>query len=352
LDSVGNDLRGLSALIEEDTVLQELAKSPLMLHIMTLAYEGVVVEVLPRTEVVEEQRRQLFDDYIERMFNRRKASQQYKKAQVMRWLIWLSQRIVQESQTVFLIERMQPYWLATKFHRIIYKTIAGIFCGLLLYPACGILFANSLAGLITGLGLGLTFAYIVDLYEEIETIEIVNLSWRQAINNLVLMNFCAFVSLVFKPKNLKIDITIRANQGIWNSFNNAIRWGFIFLLISMALAGLISSVLGLFLILYEGLGNLIADVITVIAFGITGGLFFGIGTIIIIPVVSLRFGGQACIQHFTLRLILYLNNYIPWNYARFLDYATERIFLQKVGGGYIFIHRMLMEHFAQMHPER
>ncbi|NEO16045.1 MULTISPECIES: hypothetical protein [unclassified Moorena] len=45
------------------------------------------------------------------------------------------------------------------------------------------------------------------------------------------------------------------------------------------------------------------------------------------------------------------NNYIRWNYARFLDYAADRIFLQKVGGGYIFIHRMLMEHFAQMKPE-
>ncbi|MDJ0904037.1 MAG: hypothetical protein QNJ55_35140 [Xenococcus sp. MO_188.B8] len=36
-----------------------------------------------------------------------------------------------------------------------------------------------------------------------------------------------------------------------------------------------------------------------------------------------------------------------WNYARFLDYASDRIFLQKVGGGYIFIHRLLLEHFAQ-----
>jgi ABC-type uncharacterized transport system ATPase subunit len=63
-------------------------------------------------------------------------------------------------------------------------------------------------------------------------------------------------------------------------------------------------------------------------------------------------GGKACIQHFILRLILYTNGYIPWNYARFLDYAAERIFLQKVGGGYIFIHRLLLEHFAQMELEQ
>jgi predicted lipid-binding transport protein (Tim44 family) len=69
-------------------------------------------------------------------------------------------------------------------------------------------------------------------------------------------------------------------------------------------------------------------------FGLVFGLVFG--------------GGKACLQHFTLRLILGIKGFIPWNYARFLDYATERVFLQKVGGGYIFIHRMLLEHFAQM----
>jgi hypothetical protein len=40
--------------------------------------------------------------------------------------------------------------------------------------------------------------------------------------------------------------------------------------------------------------------------------------------------------------------YKPWRYARFLDYCVERIFLRKVGGGYIFVHRMLMEYFAAL----
>lgn len=55
-----------------------------------------------------------------------------------------------------------------------------------------------------------------------------------------------------------------------------------------------------------------------------------------------------CLEHFEVRLILYLSKVIPYNYARFLDWATERLFLQKVGGAYIFIHRMLQEHFANM----
>ena len=55
-------------------------------------------------------------------------------------------------------------------------------------------------------------------------------------------------------------------------------------------------------------------------------------------------------QHFTLRIILCWNGYIPWNYARFLNYATERMFLQRIGGRYRFIHKLLQEHFAQLQP--
>jgi hypothetical protein len=32
--------------------------------------------------------------------------------------------------------------------------------------------------------------------------------------------------------------------------------------------------------------------------------------------------------------------------------STERIFLRKVGGGYIFVHRLLMEHFASLYAEQ
>ena len=65
-------------------------------------------------------------------------------------------------------------------------------------------------------------------------------------------------------------------------------------------------------------------------------------------IIGWYLGGAACIIHFALRLTLYCARCIPWNYAHFLDYAVKHGFLQRVGGGYIFIHRSLMEHFAQM----
>jgi eukaryotic-like serine/threonine-protein kinase len=55
-------------------------------------------------------------------------------------------------------------------------------------------------------------------------------------------------------------------------------------------------------------------------------------------------GGQPVIQHFILRYCLWRNGSMPWHIARFLDFCAERIFLRKVGGGYIFIHRLLLVH--------
>ena len=59
-------------------------------------------------------------------------------------------------------------------------------------------------------------------------------------------------------------------------------------------------------------------------------------------------GLLGVLQHFTLRFWLWRTGSIPWDYPRFLDYCAERILLRKVGGGYIFVHRLLLEHFASL----
>ena len=55
----------------------------------------------------------------------------------------------------------------------------------------------------------------------------------------------------------------------------------------------------------------------------------------------------AFVQYFSLPCVLWYKGNMPRDYARFLDYAYECIFLRKVGG-YIFIHSMLMEYFASL----
>ncbi|MCB0128152.1 MAG: hypothetical protein KDE58_38065, partial [Caldilineaceae bacterium] len=58
-------------------------------------------------------------------------------------------------------------------------------------------------------------------------------------------------------------------------------------------------------------------------------------------------------EHGIIRLIIAWRGHAPLNYARFLDYAAEELnFLQKVGGGYVFIHRYLSEHFTAIAVEK
>jgi hypothetical protein len=41
---------------------------------------------------------------------------------------------------------------------------------------------------------------------------------------------------------------------------------------------------------------------------------------------------------------------MPLKFVTFLDDYTKLILLKKVGSGYIFIHRVLLEYFAEMTP--
>jgi hypothetical protein len=68
---------------------------------------------------------------------------------------------------------------------------------------------------------------------------------------------------------------------------------------------------------------------------------------------ALVLGGIDAINHYTLRLLLYASARLPLRIVRFLDYAANDLqILQKVGGGYIFVHRYLLEHFAEMNDAR
>ncbi|MGD1699691.1 hypothetical protein [Dapis sp. BLCC M229] len=62
-------------------------------------------------------------------------------------------------------------------------------------------------------------------------------------------------------------------------------------------------------------------------------------------IILLGFTGSV-IEHLILRTTFFLTKKAPWNYARFLNYSTEKMLLQRVGGGYRFIHRLLEERLA------
>ncbi|NEQ82702.1 MAG: NACHT domain-containing protein [Moorea sp. SIO2I5] len=362
LDSLGADFTGLRALIAEDRVLQELAQSPLMLNIMTLAYQGVAVEDLPRTNFIEERRKQLFSAYIEKMFNRRRANQRYSKAQTKYWLAGLAQRMLQGQQTIFLIERMQPSWLLNRTQRIVYLTLLKLVCGLIfgltggliVFGSTGGLIFSLMGGLIFGLTGGLTFSSFLGLGSRKEIKPVETLDWSRRIT---LENALNFHEIIKRIGRLIVGLSVGVAFGPVFGFFFGLVFGIFFWLIG----GLFGSNLELKAAPNQGIFRSAVNAVTLglfsgLIFGLIGELIAGLSAGLISALIStllmstLSNAGIACIQHFVLRIILFCSRYIPWNYARFLNYATDRIFLQRVGGGYRFVHPLLLEHFATMEP--
>jgi GTPase SAR1 family protein len=362
-EQAGDRLSALKAVLPQDAELQELAKSPLMLSVMSLAYQDFTPEQLTVGGKIEDYRKRLFATYIDRMFERRGMTQQYSREDTQRWLIWLAQRMTFAAQTVFLIERLQPSWLSTRGQRTWYRLSSGFISGLII--GLSGLTGGLIRGLIRGLIFGLMSALIGGLWVgfmgDIKPIESLKWSWQDAGKTFVfglitglfigLVSDTRFISglgiglifglmgaLIGGFQDSEIQQREKPNQGIFGSVRNAVIIGisafFIFGLIIGLISGLTNQpIYGLFLGVSNGLISGL--------FGLTAGLLTGL--------IS---GGNAAIRHFVLRLTLYHQGYAPWNYAHFLDYSTERLFLQKVGGGYIFVHRMLLEHFAEMSLEQ
>jgi hypothetical protein len=62
---------------------------------------------------------------------------------------------------------------------------------------------------------------------------------------------------------------------------------------------------------------------------------------------AMAYGGLNVLNHAILRLLLWQRGDLPRALTSFLDHSAGLVFLHKVGGGYIFIHRLLQEYFAE-----
>jgi NACHT domain len=581
LRTVGKPLEALRLALQQDFSLQELATTPLMLSVLTLAYHGMPLDGILKNNSLDAKRQQIFATYVQRMLTRRGTSTNHPPTQTVQWLAYLARQMKQQNQSVFYIEHIQPDWLEDPQFKRIYERLAiqligtcigalvslvvsllflgtltvtirtiyglmGALLGGLLsgriagppalletqsahtmknwlmkfltnapvrngicvalitilmpgsytwhLPLKGIIVGTSfgltssllsvllipgqrdykkhtfytllkqgtliggLIGLCTGLSfgfligptIGIGFGLIVGISfgliavllllffaqrsQTIQLAEIITWSPQGLIRGLISTRYLrqgALVgglvslgvglsnALIFGPsvtlaKNLSIELNsmlslgndaeliyraivglgfglctglgfglsycvilgllhglmsykieghrrLTPNQGIGRSARNGlivgalcgwISWGIQVMMLflftksySFFTAGLSSwlskdSSGQLNQMLNQGLDE-------VLGLGLHNALFIGPSCGLL---VGLLIGGWACIQHTVLRVLLWRSGAIPWNYSQFLDFATERILLRKVGGGYIFVHRLLLDYFSSLVP--
>lgn len=274
--------------LRDDSSLWELVDSPLLLNIITVAYSGRSEGSPPVDGTVAERRDYLFGMYVNQMLRRRAASDRYTPEQTVLWLSRLAFLMAGDGETVFYLKRLEEEWLYGGHN----------FDGTRGTKRTDIIFLVLLGAVLVALLVVMPVVVLV-------AVPVYLLVWfvlggqgnRQTLGD--------------------IETTAIPNEGVRRSARNALLVALIFGLVAGAVFGLV--------------------------FGLTAGVAAGV-------VAALIFGWQAgahaCFEHLFFRLWLRRNHSGPWNYVRFLDYAAERVLLRKVGDGYAFFHRMLLEYFA------
>jgi DNA polymerase III delta prime subunit len=393
LRGAGKPLAGVRAALRDDSTLWELLNTPLLLSIMALTYGNKSAAEVRRLGPPEERRDRLFRAYTHSMFERRGKDSRYRRRESVRWLKWLGRTLSTNQQTLLRLEWMQPDWLSgpkqrwavtggvavvvglatsgiigltawlfyqeivpDPFDRLIaaaFGLVAGASCGVASYdrhirPAEGLDWSLStirdwmLEGILSWLYRGLVLGLLLGLVPMLLgfTVGLPRLGaglWSGAIAMLACLVLGLAIGLnigltaglfewlaIQRDKSSivpKEDVPSATRNVLAGGLVSTIFWGFMY-----------AYTLG---VLFSFLDRQDLGVWAGILLGVTLGL-----------VVALRTGGGAYLQHRALLTVLYLKDFAPWRYAEFLDNAAERLFLRKVGRGYIFVHRLLLEHFA------
>lgn len=389
LDDLGEKTAALRAFLSQDEQLLDIAKTPLLLNMMVLAYEGQIIDS-EATSSTEERRSHLFDTYIQRRFETKDIKdQRYTKESTLKWLSWLAWQMNGRNLTEFKIEELQPWWLPNERQINRYKADISLVFTLVFGLSSGIAFgfAVGLAGLLAldilfglkvgisfGLAVGILFGSFAERYVKLNIKPVSALIWRW--NSYAVQRF-AFgfavgitVSLVLSfPFGLVFGLTRglaigfagglalalgellvpeeinqsqHTNEGILRSWKTGwLRFWILVPIFFIAGAGM-----GISEAVIQGKTAWTSALIPIFIFGIPISLGFS-------AFWGLRDGEgwNAVLKHKILRRMLFKEDQIPiyTEYADFLFYASELRLLVPVGGGFKFMHGLLQDHFADIY---
>lgn len=393
LSSVSGQLDALRQTLREDKDLFELAHRPLMLSVFAQAYHDEAPIDLPTTAAHDEYPRALFRQYVRHMLKRRAQLQQGTEEQTHRWLTYFATQLHRQQQTLFAVEELQPLWLPERYrpwyrwamtltYGLTFSLVGGpIFCltfglvfGLIFHSLDKLLLGATFGlvlGLVGGAAGGLAFGLVFRHHQTIHPAEITAWSWSAFKKGLLIglagglifgflggligwaiaglagglalwIALICVIGLVgglvggLSPMQMPERVLLSPNEGIWRSGRRGLIAVLLFAVIVGLGAGLIVSLFG------TSLQNAVYGLIFGLILGSGAGLIFGLA----FNLVGGRTGIAAFLQHFVLRLFLWRLGLLPWHLVAFLDELTARLLLRKVGGSYIFVHRLLRDVLA------
>jgi hypothetical protein len=438
-EALGPGSEALRQRVAGDEELHELARSPLMLNVMTAAIQSAPVQDLRRAPA-DSLRDRLFALYVSGMFRRRQVPPD-KQRKTLQWLSWLAAEMRRNSWALFSLDRFQPRLLESTASLVAYSllvwtiTLGGVGAlaaaevsgwGPLVAVVCGFAAVDvvrlrttdavaNLGGvharraryglwLILYLLVPLTMAWLAGddpdagflaivlgaftafrlasrgCDDDVQLLDQVGWAWSGALRGAVLA--MVIVSLLFQIGCATFEIF---GEPDWSDFFRGLRvwWAHV-----IAAPGAIVTMPVSFFAEFLDPGWIAAAVVGGLMGGMTvrvssgpahvysrfratalrmliGGGCFGVvvGMVVgssetstvleVIPVILayaplgfIWFGGVELIRHLAVRVVLAVTRRFPFASVRVLEDAAGLALVRRVGAGYGFMHRLLLDHLA------
>ena len=370
-----------------------------------MAYGGVTAEALDTAESVDRGCDRLLGAYVAKVFERRpldKNEEPYTEEQATHWLSFIAQGLYSHVETIFRLEELQAKWLSTIRDKIKYRLIFGLLAGLLagllvgllgglseevigvlseeltgvlifwlISRLSGVLGAGLSIGLIFGLSVGLSVGLIaglgagrIDVADEVVFAPPPRNQWWDLCKEILISGL--FVGLIAVP-------IFGLSAGLSAGLREGLIGGLLFMLTGVLINMFKSKQLlnqrplpnhGLFqlrkvVLIFGLMVGLMAGVLGWEfggpSFGLGFGLLYGL-------LVGLGEGLGNLIGHYTIRHFLAKQNLLPFRWSgwrkedrdrelvAYLDSMADRWLLRRVGNGWVFRHRYLLEYFAERSP--
>ncbi|MCT7973611.1 NACHT domain-containing protein [Laspinema olomoucense] len=290
--------------LQTDPTLFRLAKTPLFLNLMTVAYEEILIHSWKRLKTRDERQRYVFNAYIRRQLSREMEKPIYSRKaeppaeQTKLWLRWLSGVMGEGNQRIFSPASLPALRLQPTGKQLQYPlALLGLF--IILYAGLFALIYGWEVGGIYGILFG-----------------------------IIALSCGGIIAL----KASDIELTTTSPRTLWQSAIASV---------SCCLLGFLSfQLIGAILSAVTPSGGWVMYLLSV--------LFFMGATAPILGLVAGLITGIPWMKHLIVRLILWRRGDIPWNYSRFLEYVSQRLFLQRVGWQqYRFIHELLRDRLSE-----
>ncbi|GAA4602633.1 hypothetical protein GCM10023195_08290 [Actinoallomurus liliacearum] len=372
LEHLGEPLDGIRTAIASDPVLWDLVRTPLMLHVAVAAYSGVAVVAPPDHATVRTWRAKLFDDYLHRMFGRRRLRSEYTEATSLRWLIYLARDLARGRNLVFSIGAQAGEWLPgsgrRRFLSVTGASIGGLTFGSFV-GALGWAFLGPVLSLILGAAAGLLIACV---------------AVRDGLLGVPLPTPARPVPPGMTPDDLPLIAGSVAVLGVAGGVVGLVAGLFDGDVLATAMRGVAGGLIVAVAVFFGedqvesvkrhfggapyAIGEIphqetscrpglllrrFARLFTVGALGVTALLtpVLGWSGIAVGVLFGLTLGywraGINLFHHYLVHGLLAVAGLVPFRYERFLVFACDRIIMRDVDDGYVFIHRLLLEHLAR-----